>query len=77
MGREEALLREWVDCFETKGGLLVALQRRGRQPVSVKQMLEEWLDRYRQLSSTGGDLQSNQHSVPTQDFSSDGESDQE
>ncbi|KAK7110925.1 ubiquitin thioesterase Zranb1-like [Littorina saxatilis] len=77
IGREEAMLRDWIDCYETKGGLLVALQRRGRQPVIVKQMLDEWLERYRQAAATEVDPPSRQHSIPTHDFSSDGDSDQE
>ncbi|XP_076468727.1 ubiquitin thioesterase ZRANB1-like [Babylonia areolata] len=88
IGREESLLQEWIDCFRTKGGLLVAVQRRGRQPVAVKQMLEEWLDRYRQLPTSQEDpsplqQQQQQHHNSTSniccphEFSSDDESDQE
>ena len=69
------MLREWIDCFETKGGLLVALQQRGRQRVAVKQMLDEWLDRYRQLEVPH--MEPSSHAIPTHSFSSDGESDQE
>lgn len=77
IGREESLLQEWIECFRTKSGLLVAVQRRGRQPVVVKQMLEEWLDRYRQHPATQEDPPPLQHSICPHEFSSDDESDQE
>lgn len=77
VGREELLLREWMDCYVTKGGLLVALQRRGRRPAAVKQMVDEWLDRYRQLAAAQASPASNQHTISAHNFSSDGESDQE
>ncbi|KAL8585894.1 hypothetical protein ACOMHN_019309 [Nucella lapillus] len=77
IGREETLLQEWIECFRTKTGLLVAVQRRGRQPVAVKQMLEEWLGQYRQLPTTQEDPSSLQHSICPHEFSSDDESDQE
>lgn len=77
VGREEILLREWLDCYVTKGGLLVALQRRGRQPMAVKQMVDEWLDRYRQLAASQAGPASAQLGMTPHTFSSDGESDQE
>lgn len=76
VGREEIILREWLDCVVTKGGCLVALQKLGNHPPAVKQMLEEWLDHYRHIIhprvSSGS-----QSALATQTFSSDGESDQE
>ncbi|KAG7264488.1 hypothetical protein CRUP_025568 [Coryphaenoides rupestris] len=49
--QQERLLRDWLDCCVTDGGLLAALQRssRRRGPPLVAQMLERWLDRYRQV----------------------------
>lgn len=53
MGREEELIREWLDYRLTEGGLLVAQQRLQpplRRPNLVNQMLDEWLHLYRNLS---------------------------
>lgn len=50
MGREESLLRQWLDCCVTEGGLLVAQQRLNKRPLLVAQMLEEWLNHYRRLT---------------------------
>ncbi|XP_048126021.1 LOW QUALITY PROTEIN: ubiquitin thioesterase ZRANB1-like [Alosa alosa] len=49
--QQERLLREWLDCCVTEGGVLVALQKssRRRNHPLVTQMLEKWLDGYRQL----------------------------
>lgn len=69
-------MREWMECLVTKGGILVAVQKLGKRPVIVRQMLDEWLDRYRQLAQ----LQESHQSAtahPTQTFSSDGETDDE
>ncbi|KAJ8013960.1 hypothetical protein DPEC_G00035270 [Dallia pectoralis] len=49
--QQEKLLREWLDCCVTEGGVLVAMQkssRRGNHPL-VTQMVEKWLDGYRQI----------------------------
>ncbi|XP_046358529.1 ubiquitin thioesterase zranb1-like [Haliotis rufescens] len=75
VGREDTILREWLDCVVTKGGILVAAQKLGKRPALVKQMVEEWLDHYRQLSH--GIPPTHQTSLSSQTFSSDGESDQE
>ena len=47
--QQEKLMREWLDCCVTDGGLLAALQKssRRRSPPLVTQMVERWLDRYR------------------------------
>ncbi|CAL8379994.1 ubiquitin thioesterase ZRANB1 [Gadus morhua] len=47
--QQEKLLRQWLDCCVTEGGLLAALQKssRRRSPPLVTQMVERWLDRYR------------------------------
>ncbi|XP_078420974.1 ubiquitin thioesterase ZRANB1 isoform X1 [Cetorhinus maximus] len=49
--QQEKLLREWLDCCVTEGGVLVAQQRssRRRNHPLVTQMVEKWLDRYRQI----------------------------
>ncbi|KAM9617546.1 ubiquitin thioesterase ZRANB1 isoform 4-T4 [Trichechus inunguis] len=49
--QREKLLREWLDCCVTEGGVLVAMQRssRRRNHPLVTQMVEKWLDRYRQI----------------------------
>ncbi|XP_051968803.1 ubiquitin thioesterase ZRANB1 [Xyrauchen texanus] len=54
MGSEEqqqCLLRHWCDCVVTDGGMLAALQKssRRRHHPLVTQMLEKWLDGYRQM----------------------------
>uniref|UniRef100_A0A2K5DME3 Ubiquitin thioesterase ZRANB1 n=1 Tax=Aotus nancymaae TaxID=37293 RepID=A0A2K5DME3_AOTNA len=49
--QQEKLLREWLDCCVTEGGVLVAMQKssqRRNHPL-VTQMVEKWLDRYRQI----------------------------
>ncbi|XP_075791408.1 ubiquitin thioesterase ZRANB1 [Pelodiscus sinensis] len=49
--QQEKLLREWLDCCVTEGGVLVAMQKssRRRNHPLVTQMVEKWLDRYRQI----------------------------
>ena len=76
MGREDSILNEWLDCCVTKGGVLVALQKLGKRPLLVKQMVDEWLDHYRQLSHVIPPPPAHQTSL-SQNFSSDGESDPE
>ncbi|XP_060074323.1 ubiquitin thioesterase ZRANB1-like [Ylistrum balloti] len=76
VGREEPLLREWLDVSVTKGGSLVALQKIGKRPLLVKRMLEDWIDHYRQMSHTVVPS-GTPASLAGQNFSSDGESDQE
>lgn len=49
--QQERLLREWLDCCVTEGGALVAMQKSSRRrghPL-VTQMVDKWLDRYRQI----------------------------
>lgn len=51
--QQERLLRHWLDCCVTDGGMLAALQknsRRRRHPL-VTHMLDKWLDGYRQMRS--------------------------
>ncbi|KAF7656281.1 hypothetical protein LDENG_00044110 [Lucifuga dentata] len=49
--QQEKLLREWLDCCVTEGGMLAAMQKssRHRNHPLVTQMVEKWLDRYRQI----------------------------
>lgn len=49
--QQEKLLREWLDCCVTEGGVLVAMQKssRRRNHPLVTHMVEKWLDRYRQI----------------------------
>ncbi|XP_059620749.1 ubiquitin thioesterase trabid-like [Phlebotomus argentipes] len=50
MGREEAIMRQWLDVCMTEGGLMVAQQRLHKRPLLVAQMLEEWLNHYRRIA---------------------------
>lgn len=50
MGREETILRQWLDVCTTEGGILVAQQKIHKKPLLVAQMLEEWLNYYRRLT---------------------------
>uniref|UniRef100_A0A2C9JT89 ubiquitinyl hydrolase 1 n=1 Tax=Biomphalaria glabrata TaxID=6526 RepID=A0A2C9JT89_BIOGL len=70
-GREEMILKEWLHCHKTKGGLLVATQHLSKRPVAVKQMVDEWLDHYRRMQSQPSAI-----SIKST-FGSDGESDDE
>ena len=73
LGREQDIIRQWLDCCVTTGGILAAKQKIPTKPLLVAQMMDEWLDFYRNLPQ-------NSHSVPESvkntDFSSD-DSDQE
>ncbi|KAL9983666.1 hypothetical protein ACROYT_G005875 [Oculina patagonica] len=51
-GSEERLLREWLDCCVTEGGVLVAQQKVTPRPALLNQLIDDWLDRYRRLSKT-------------------------
>lgn len=74
MGREEALLQQWLDCAVTDNGLLVARMKIDKRPLLVRQMMDEWLDRYRRLAHL---MQNRQASRPTSTLSSDDETDDE
>lgn len=50
MGREETIMRQWLDVCVTDGGLLVAQQKLRKRPLLVAQMLEEWLNHYRSIA---------------------------
>lgn len=50
MGREESIVREWMEVCVTESGLLVAQQKLTKRPLLVRQMVDEWLERYRRFS---------------------------
>ena len=74
MGREESLLQQWLDCAVTDSGLLVARMKIDKRPLTVRQMMDEWLDRYRRLAHL---MQTRQASRPTSTLSSDEDTDDE
>ncbi|XP_026872594.2 ubiquitin thioesterase ZRANB1 [Electrophorus electricus] len=49
--QQEKLLREWLDCCVTDSGMLAAMQKscRRRNHPLITQMVEKWLDGYRQI----------------------------
>lgn len=71
VGREEEIIRQWLDCCVTEGGLLVAQQKVPRSPHLVLQMVDQWLEAYRKLSP--------HHRITDSQsgYSSDGDSDRE
>lgn len=73
LGREEAILRQWMDVTETENGILVAQQPLHKRPLLVAQMCEEWLNHYRRIiPMTSAPLA---RPVPIQDYSSEGDTD--
>ena len=50
LGREESILKQWLDVGVTDGGLWVAQQKIAKPPLLVAQMTEEWLNHYRKLA---------------------------
>ncbi|KAL0276622.1 UNVERIFIED_CONTAM: hypothetical protein PYX00_004157 [Menopon gallinae] len=76
IGREESILRQWLDVCVTEGGIMVAQQKLHKRPLLVAQMLEEWLNHYRRLEQmTQAPFTTRQ--IPVQDYSSEGETDDE
>uniref|UniRef100_A0A8D8SW55 ubiquitinyl hydrolase 1 n=1 Tax=Cacopsylla melanoneura TaxID=428564 RepID=A0A8D8SW55_9HEMI len=69
IGREESLLKQWLDVGVTESGLLVAQQRLTQPPLLVAQMVEEWLNHYRRLQQMSTAPFS--RPIRVQDFSSD------
>ncbi|XP_050304778.1 ubiquitin thioesterase trabid isoform X2 [Anthonomus grandis grandis] len=49
LGREETILRQWMDVTETEDGILVAQQHFHKRPLLVAQICEEWLNHYRRI----------------------------
>lgn len=75
LGREETILRQWLDVCETEGGVLVAQQFLHKRPLLVAQLIEEWLNHYRRLAQmTSAPFV---RPIPIQDYSSDGDTDDE
>jgi len=62
-----------MDCCVTDGGLLVAQMKLRKRPLLVKQMLDEWLDRYRRLAH----MVQSRAAHSSQGMSSDGDTDDE
>lgn len=52
LGREEELLKQWLDVGLTESGVMVALQTINRPPLLVAQMTEEWLNYYRKIAQS-------------------------
>ncbi|XP_035735561.1 ubiquitin thioesterase trabid-like isoform X2 [Vespa mandarinia] len=75
IGREESILKDWLDVCRTEGGILVAQQKLHKRPLLVAQMLEEWLNHYRRLVQTNNAPFS--RPVALQDYSSDGDTEDE
>lgn len=75
MGQEERLLRQWLDVCVTDSGLLIAQQKLEQRPLLVAQMIEEWLNYYRRLAHMS--VAPFHRPLPVQDYSSEGESDDE
>jgi len=50
IGHEEHILRQWMDCCVTEGGLLIAQQKIQKRPLLVAQLVEEWLNHYRRMN---------------------------
>ncbi|XP_051163965.1 ubiquitin thioesterase trabid [Leptopilina boulardi] len=75
MGREENILKQWLDVCTTEGGILVAQQKLHKRPLLVAQMLEEWLNHYRRLAQTNNAPFS--RAATLQDYSSDGDTEDE
>ncbi|XP_066151972.1 ubiquitin thioesterase trabid isoform X1 [Euwallacea fornicatus] len=73
LGREEAILRQWLDVTETEDGILVAQQPLHKRPLLVAQMCEEWLNHYRRIIQMSSAPFA--RPVPIQDYSSEGDTD--
>lgn len=75
LGREEIILRQWLDVCETEDGILVAQHFITKRPLLVAQMVEEWLNHYRRLVQMSS--APFVRPLPIQDYSSDGDTDEE
>ncbi|XP_001602668.2 ubiquitin thioesterase trabid isoform X1 [Nasonia vitripennis] len=75
MGREETILKQWLDVCTTEGGILVAQQKLHKRPLLVAQMVEEWLNHYRRLAQMNEPPFS--RAIALQDYSSDGDTEDE
>ncbi|XP_023339439.1 ubiquitin thioesterase trabid [Eurytemora carolleeae] len=52
VGREEEILKQWMDVGITEAGIMVAQQTIARPPLLVAQMTEEWLNYYRKIAQS-------------------------
>eukprot|EP00094_Tigriopus_californicus_P012046 TCALIF_11640-PA protein Name:"Similar to trbd Ubiquitin thioesterase trabid (Drosophila melanogaster)" AED:0.02 eAED:0.02 QI:329/0.66/0.71/1/0.66/0.71/7/910/860 len=52
LGKEEMILRQWLDVAVTDSGLWVAQQKIAKPPLLVAQMTEEWLNHYRKIAQS-------------------------
>ena len=52
LGREEEMMRDWLEVLVTESGLVVAQQTIERPPLMVAQMTEEWLNYYRKIAQS-------------------------
>lgn len=52
IGREDSILRHWMDVGITESGIMVAEQGISRPPLLVAQMTEEWLNYYRKIAQS-------------------------
>ncbi|XP_031617757.1 ubiquitin thioesterase trabid isoform X2 [Contarinia nasturtii] len=75
MGREESIMRQWLDVCVTEGDLLVAQQKLHKRPLLVAQMLEEWLNHYRRIAQVMTAPFARRPTVTG--YSSDGDTDEE
>ncbi|XP_018015625.1 ubiquitin thioesterase trabid [Hyalella azteca] len=75
VGCEAGLLREWLEVCQSDTGLLVAQQKLHKKPLPVAQMTEEWLNYYRTMAQMEGAPFA--RPVTTQNYSSDGDSEEE
>ncbi|KAF2357736.1 Zinc finger RanBP2-type [Trinorchestia longiramus] len=75
VGCEAGLLREWLEVCQSDTGLLVAQQKLHKKPLPVAQMTEEWLNYYRTMAQMEGAPFA--RPVATQNYSSDGDSEEE
>jgi len=63
-GRDEEIMRDWMDVLVTESGLLVAQQTIQRPPLLVAQMTEEWLNYYRKIAQQTSSTQGQSRSGP-------------
>eukprot|EP00794_Sanderia_malayensis_P005119 gene5119-5768_t len=55
IGQEERLLQTWLDCCFTDNGILVAKQKMTPRPALVGQMIDNWLNRFREMQAESHD----------------------
>ncbi|XP_075986427.1 ubiquitin thioesterase trabid-like isoform X2 [Anticarsia gemmatalis] len=74
----EGVVRRWVACCVTPGGVLAARQGLPARPLLQAQMLEEWLNHYRRLAQqTRGPFPPRLQAAGGAEFSSDADTDEE